>query len=260
MLPSPLLAAFVVFDDFNSYTAGSLNSQGGWVSPAGWTVTTSPLGGVGNVISGASSTGSTSAYRPLALGINDASTAATIFFRLYRTGAVNISAGLSDEAAPALFGGYETQVNAQHNTAQTDTFKVRDGGAFDDLGAGTFALDTWYNVWMVINNFANTYEVWLDQGVYGTPGSALTHVADPNGGAGDFTFGFRNGAAANPLTTVIFAIGGATPVLNGSLVVDDVYVDTDAQNLNNPTIPEPASGLLVGSTIAVGCACRRRRS
>jgi hypothetical protein len=173
-------------------------------------------------------------------------------------GGVNISAGLSDEVNPALFGGYEAQLNAQHNTVDTSSFKVRDAGVFDDLGAGSFASDSWYNVWMIVNNSANTYELWIDQGIYGTPGFALTHVLDPNGGAGDFTFGFRNGAAANPLITAIFAMGGSTPALTGSLIVDDVYVDTAGQNLINPTIPEPSTALLMGSAALVGLGRRRR--
>ena len=71
-----------------------------------------------------------------------------------------------------------------------------DGAAFDDLGPNTFQNETWYNVWMVVNNSANSFQVWIDTGSE-APAFASNHVLDPVGGApGDFDFGFRNGAAA----------------------------------------------------------------
>jgi hypothetical protein len=124
------------------------------------------------------------------------------------------------------------------------------------LGAGTFAIDTWYNIWMIINNSTNTYELWIDQGIYGTPGSALTHIADPNGA--DFAFGFRNGGT-NPLITLLFAMGATTPALTGSLVVDDIYIDDSGANLNNPTVPEPGAAILLCFASAAGLISRRRR-
>lgn len=258
LVPSPLFAAFNLVDDFNSLVAGALNGQNGWNANTQWTVAAAPAGGSGNAASGQQAAGNGGAYRALS-SIDNASTAATLFFRLYRTGAVNISAGLSDDAAPALFGGYEVQLNAQHNPltppGPTDSFKARDVGAFDDLGAGTFAVNTWYNVWLVVNNSTDTFEIYTSQGDFGTTGTPQTHLADPNGG--DFAFGFRNGAATTALTTAIFAMGGTTPALTASLFVDDVYVDTGGQNLLNP-VPEPSSAAMLGAAATLGLVSRRR--
>ena len=175
-----------------------------------------------------------------------------------------MSAGLSDDASPALFNGYEVQLNAQHNPltppGPTDSFKIRDAGSFDDIGAGTFVVNTWYNVWVVVNTSTDTFQVWTSQGDYGTVGTPQIHIADPNGGGGDFDFVFRNSGttlSANPLTTLAFALGSTTPALTAQLLVDDVYVDTGGQNLLNP-VPEPSSAAVLGAVATLGLAARRR--
>jgi hypothetical protein len=255
LAPATMFGAWAPFDDFEAYSTGALNGNGGWVADANWTITAAPLGGTGRAASGLTSAANARAYKPLPLAIADASTAATIFFRFYRSGGINLSIGLSDDAVPVAFTGFESQINAQH-TASPDTMKVRDGGAFDDLGPNTFQNETWYNVWMVVNNAANSFQVWIDTGAQ-APAFASNHVLDPVGGApGDFDFGFRNGAAANPLTTFVAIMGGDT--VTGRFYMDDIYVDTSAQNLSSPTIPEPASAIFViGGTAML--ICRRLR-
>jgi hypothetical protein len=246
--------AFVLVDNFNNLTPGPLNGQNGWVSGSLWSVVASPTGGDGNAAAGLFSTSTTTgAYKLLSPVIDNANTAATLFFRLRREGAVNTSSGLSDDPTGSLFGSFEAQLNSQ----STDVFNVRDGGAFDPLGAGSFANSAWYNVWMVVNNSTDTYQLWLDTGNFGNPSTALTHVPDPNGGAGDFTFGFRNGGpAANPLNAVLFAIGSDANS-NGTLYVDDIYVDVAGQNLTNP-VPEPTVAALIPAVALVGVVRRRR--
>jgi hypothetical protein len=271
LLPAPSFAAFVLIDNFDSgYALGALNGQNGWTNaaPGGWTVAAAPAGGVGNVATATTTTANLFASKQLSLAIPNTSTSTTLFFRLRRNGGVNMSVGLTDIAVPAAVGDYETQINAQHNAAPNDSFKVRDGtttSQFDDLGAGTFAIDTWYNVWMIVNNSADTYELYIDQGNFGSPVLALTHIQDPAStpGGGDFTFLFRNSTAAlqgNPLTSVFLAMGNAT--VTGSLFVDDLYIDSSGQNLSNPTaVPEPSSAVAVvgGAACLLGLTSRRRR-
>ena len=259
LLPSPAFAAFSLVENFDTFGVGSLNNQDGgdlqnpWTANAQWSVVSAPAGGSGNAISGQAQASDGAAFRALNTAIDNANTASTLFFRLYRTGGVNMSAGLSDDAVPALFAGYEIQLNAQNNGTPNDSFKARDAGAFDDLGAGTFAVSTWYNVWMVVNNSTNFYELYMNQGDFGTAGTTQIHIPDPNQ-PGDFQFGFRNGGV-NPLTTLIFAMGNAP--LTGTMVVDDIYIDNSGQNLVNP-VPEPSSALLVGAAATLGLASRRR--
>lgn len=253
-VPSPMWAAFSLIDNFDTYVMGALGGQSGWTANSQWTITAAPAGGSGNVASGAAAAGSGAAFKALSSPIDNSSIASTLFFRMYRTEGVNMSLGLSDDAAPALFGGYEVQINAQHNAAPNDSLKVRDGGVFDDFGGGTFIVNTWYNVWMVINNSTNTFELWTNQGDFGSAGTPLTHLVDPTDA--DFSFGFRNGGT-NALSTLLFGMGGTTPALTGSLIVDDVYLDTTGENLVNP-VPEPGSVAIFGAAATLGLVVRLR--
>jgi hypothetical protein len=255
LLPSPVFGAFTLVENFDSLAPGALNGQNGWTAGTLWSVAAAPTGGSGNAAAGLFSTTTTAgAYKFLGAPIPNASASATLFFRIRRDGAVNTSSGLSDDPAGALFGAFEAQLNSQSQ----DNFNARDAGVFDSLGAGSFANMTWYNVWMVVNNSADTYQLWIDPGSFGSPGSALSHVADPNGVAGDFDFSFRNGAAANPLNGVLFAIGSDANS-NGTFYVDDIYVDTAGQNLVNP-VPEPSALVLLGGGAAALGLRRRCRS
>ncbi len=254
----PASGAFVLVENFDNLNTAALNGQNGWTAGATWTVAANPTGGPGKAARGAAIAVPVPATPPPAQGASKAlstpianNTTGTSFFRVYRSGNVNISAGLTDNAGGALFGSYETQLNSQ----QSDSFKVNDGGTFDDLGAGTFANMSWYNIWMVANNTNDTYRLYTSTG-----SGAATAVLDPAPGtAGDFDFNFRNNTGTlqtTPLNSVLLAIGvntGAT----GTFFVDDIYVDNTGLNLTNP-VPEPSvAGLAI---LASAVFLRRKRN
>ncbi len=116
------------------------------------------------------------------------------------------------------------------NTAGADLrFEARNGGAFASLNT-PITLGQWYNVWMVVNNSTDTWDAYINTGT-------------ANATAGDLklsNIAFRNGVAANPLTTFL-DYGGAGGVLGGS--IDDIYINTGV-NLTNFT---PAQ-LVLGDT------------
>jgi hypothetical protein len=86
----------------------------------------------------------------------------------------------------------------------------------------------------------------------GTPALATpTQVFADDGTGGNFTF--RNGTAANALTTVNIGSNSPTSVVR----MDDIYVDTAAFNLTNPVVPEPSALGLVALGVA-GLVARRR--
>lgn len=254
--PTPLFSAFILVENFDSLATGPLGGQNGWTAGSLWSVAAAPTGGSGQSGAGLFSTSSTqAAYKFLDPVITNSNTAATLFFRLRREGLVNTSSGLSDDPAGTLFGNFEAQINSQSGT----NFNVRDAGVFDNLGANSFLNTTWYNVWMVVNNTTDTYRLWMDVGNFGSPSTAQTAIADPNGGAGDFEFTFRNsggGLESNPLNGVLFAIGSDANS-NGTFYIDDIYVDTAGQNLTNP-VPEPSAVALLGGASLLGLLRRRR--
>ncbi len=247
-------AAFSLVSDFNSLTGGgaALNGQGGWTTGgSNFTVASDPAGGA-NQVAQVTNAAAQPAY--IGLGANSIAnnTIGTIFYRTRRNGLVNISAGLSDVASPASpsnFADFEAQLNNQ----TTADFLGRNGGAFTTtIGpagspSGNFLDNTWINVWMVVNNTTDTYQIYLDTG----SGQFLAQTA-----ANLSTFTFRNsgaGAQPNALTTALFA--GNTGA--GTWFFDDIYVDNTGSNLANP-IPEPAVPAMFG-LVGLAMLARRRR-
>ena len=128
--------------------------------------------------------------------------------------------GATDVAAPKEFADYEVQVNMQ--VVDTLNLRVRDRNAFVEVTP--FAADTWYKTWVVINNSADTYEVFVQ-------GGALETVTQMTAG-GKTVFAFRNGQAANDLVNVFFR---TNPPHTADFLIDDIYLDTAARNLSDPT-------------------------
>jgi hypothetical protein len=166
-------------------------------------------------------------------------------------GQVNVSWGASDLAAPTAFGDFEAQLNIQDGS--TTLLRVRDGGVAEPLE--TFATNTWYSTWLVINNLDNNYEVWMQGGALAVP-TKLDDNDGPN--IGNTLFGFRNGAATNDLVSAFLRTGGNH---NSNFYVDDIYLDVTGQNLSNPAaIPEPSAVALIGCVVLVAGYFGKRRN
>jgi hypothetical protein len=272
----PARAAFSLFDNFNSYNTGSLSGQGGWVTSttAGAVTNVVDVGGIdreaqvyGNSIPN---------YKALGgLSIPNASTAATVYFNFRMAAATtgnNFNFIITDVTTPAdTAGSSEVQLNfdaAQAPTGGTTTFRVRNGGAFPfATTGGTVATrvmpvaGSQYNGWFVINNSADTYQLYLQNDAdpaLATPTLITGITTDATGAvtSSTSTFGFRNGTAANDLITANFGNGASSA---GNLVnFDDIYVDLAGSNTINPT-PEPGSLALIGLG-GLGLLNRRRRA
>lgn len=256
--PRTAEAAFVLFEDFQALTPGNLNGQGGWTANATnvnvATVSGTLVAQVGQPAAVASN------YRGLGGSSIANGTTGTVFFQWQRGAGngPNYNIGLTDLAAPGnVAGDFEIQLNMQ----ATGVLNARSAGAFVGLaftnGGPTFVplTDTMYNFWLVVDNTADTYQVWVQ-----SDGDANTlsqvQLVNPTGGSG--TFGFRNGVAANSIQTFLFGAGATT---NNALIAhDNIYVDTAGANLANP-IPEPAgiAAVALGLGLAGFAVARRRR-
>ncbi len=208
-------SGFTLVDDFEALNLGALGGQGGWsTSAANVTVGIDPANAENQVMR--QTTDSVRAWKTM--NIPNGSTA-TVFFRMRRDGIVNISAGTSDIAVPTTnFADFETQVNNQNDAL----LKVRAGAAFLDVDA--FADATWYSIWMVVDNAADTYKVYMK-------GGALAQQTLLDSATAQTVFGFRNGSAANALVNFYARTGSAT---TGIWSIDDVYLAT-GQNLGDPS-------------------------
>ncbi|MDA7934290.1 hypothetical protein N9C66_04095 [Akkermansiaceae bacterium] len=149
-------------------------------------------------------------------------TTGTLFFRFRSTannGLVDWVAGTSDVAVPTNWPDYEGYVRlAEAGSAGDIDIDARNGGGFTEVGPA--AEDTWINVWLVLDNTADTTDVYFNT----TPVDATS--------AGTLSLtgnGFRNGTTDDLVTLLAINNDSGT---TGYL--DDVYLDLSGENLTHP--------------------------
>jgi hypothetical protein len=139
------------------------------------------------------------------------------------TGTPDTTFGLSDipSGTTFSFGDFEAQVFLIGN-AGTIELGARNGGSYQSLTTG-LATNTWYDLWLVIDNGADTYDVHFgSSGNPNTPGPRLAKG-----------LGFRNGNAANPLGTFLTL---SNPQADLATHLDDIHYSADAAHIAEITI------------------------
>jgi hypothetical protein len=267
-------AGFNLFDNFDSYITGPLSGQGGWT-------TSTTTGAHTDVVAATLPDKEVQVFgnsipnsKPLgALSIPNASSVATVYFNFKMAAAPsgnNFNFIVTDVTTPADTAG-TSEVQFNYDAGQTapaggvTNFRIRDGGNFRYTSLDTTTANeiptvanALYNVWFVINNSADNYQVYIQSNdipaLSGTPHQVFG-LDGTTGVSTGGTFGFRNGAAANDLITVNMGNGAAGNAVN----FDDIYVDNTSAtpNLTNP-VPEPAAiGML--ALAGFGLLARRRK-
>lgn len=248
-IASPATAAFTLVEDFESYTVGTYNggstafvaNGGPWQSSNGGATGLVSIENDGdNYLAWGWNAGVRGANRT-APTIADGDVGA-YYFQISTTDATpDTSYGLSDLATGGLanFGDFEVQVALTYSAADGIRFGARNGGTFQQLVTGLSA-DTWYDVWVSVDNAADTYDVYF--GTSGDPSILGSKVADD--------FGFRNGAASNDLVTFMTLANNHE---DNNANLDNIYY-------SNTAIPEPSSVALAGlACVATGLLSRCRR-
>ncbi len=221
-LPCPVTQAeFVWVEDFDALIPGPIDDQAGWTAADDTSVVTAdPVNPDNQVL--AVTTESTLLRRPLLISNG---TVRMLFLRFQFGQQQAYSFGMSDSAYPDQFGDFESELGM---TNATNDLRINDGGAYEELG--TLIPNTWYNVWLFIDNINDTTQVYL----HARPRDAArpTDLLDADG---QTVFAFRD-VTAGDLRTFFIKTGGGSSGNVGPLYIDDIYLeDTDALNLSNPT-------------------------
>lgn len=225
-------------DDFESYATGNLGS----VASPPWTSVNNP--GSSNVLIGEEENGNgyLAYFAPSAASgttvirggrraidaIEDTSTASTFFLRFYtETDTFNNAFGLSSNAAATEFAHMNVMMRVN-----AGVFDVRDGSGFT---TGTAIMSgTWYNVWAVVDQSTDTFDVYLTSGLAGA--TELDKVAEDAA--------FRVGTT-DSVVSFLSLVQGYTGAPSANKVrLDDLY-QFDGVVLSNP-VPEPATLTLLG--------------
>ena len=218
-------------DDFEGYATGLVRSVASppWTDHGGSDLANIEDDGSGNHVltfGGTSDYGAVSRDMPAA-GQIDNSGVATFFFRVNsKTDDPDQSFGLGDQTNTTsgfVFSDYEAQVRVVDDSSATGTFQLdaRDGSGFTAPLATGLAPDTWYNLWMVVDQTTDTYDVYMNTGTGDAAAGDRLNAAPLN---------FRNGTS-DVLATILGAWGPA-PLEDGARFDSLAYLD--GVDLTNP--------------------------
>jgi len=207
-----------LIDDFEGYALGDVRA----VANPPWTAhQDTSLVDIENFSGNKTLTyGWSSDFRGASRGLPDATTidndeTATFFFRINsKTDDPDHNFGLGDRASTSTvdFGDFEAQLRMkQGSSAGTFSIDARNGGGFSPTLASGLALNTWYNLWMVVNQSNDTYDLYMNTGTADATAANKLNVSP---------LAFRNGTASE-LNTIL-ALGAPAPIDN-AVRVDDLF-------------------------------------
>jgi len=238
-------AAFQAVETFDSLNLADINGQNGWAaSPGSGEVVLDPAGSSNQALKVLTESGTLYKAASVAQGATR-----MLFLRLRFEEHGQFSFGLSFASNPKEYIDFQAELGMGAATTgdPNNDFRVANGlttGIYDVLG--TLTPGTWYNVWVLVNNDAQTYEVWLNS----TPGGNATAGDQLSNSAAETLFGFRT-APGRDLQNFFIKTGGGSSPVDGRFYIDDIYLeDTGATNLGNPAGDEGSNAdVLVASVL-----------
>lgn len=149
-------------------------------------------------------------------------TTATLFFRFRSSdnaGLADWVVGSSDVAVPSPWNDFEGYVRlSEDGSVNNIDIDVRNGDSFSEVGPAD--TGTWFNVWLVLDNTADTTDVYYNSDpIPATSASTISLTGN----------GFRNGTVDDLVT--ILAVNNEP---NSTAYLDDIYLDLSGENLTHP--------------------------
>lgn len=143
---------------------------------------------------------------------------ATVYQRFsYDDPEIDAVFGISDLPLVDAWGDYETGLRIHY---EQTVMEARSGGQYVPIGSDFLQLETWYEAWTVVDNAADTYDVYI-RGGSNYPQLTLLKSDIP----------FRNGTSS---TIGSFAISFNSDYCEGTFHFDDLHVDPTGTNLSRP--------------------------
>jgi hypothetical protein len=169
----------------------------------------------------------------------------TVFLRFAvdsSSSATNGTLAISPLEMPGVNVWGDANILLNPNTSEQISY--RDGTVYTPVVDPRENL-TWYQAWYLIDTASDTSSLYLQGGAYSEP----TLVAED--------FAFRKNVTGEDLMSVMFLLnsgvaGDSVPNFNGSIFVDDIYVDNSTLTIANPLAgmenPTPTTGFLKTSS------------
>ena len=226
-------ANFQIIENFDNLTLGNIDGQNGWrATPGSGFVVIDPTDFNNQVIKVITESGNL--YKPAKI---KQGTMRMVFLRFRFEKHCEFSFGFSSEPMPYMHEHFGPELGMASATASdpANEFRVANGflsiGIYD--GLKTIVPGTWYNIWILVNNASNTYQVWMTSG-YGSSAQAIDRLVNS---AKESLFRFRTLTDKDLIMFFIKTACGASPV-DGQFYLDDIFLeDTGDINLNNPLPP-----------------------
>ena len=224
-------AAFKAVETFDTLNLADINGQHGWDSdPGSAEVVRDPSGGGNQVLEVLTESGELFKAAKVAAG-----TTRMLFLRLRFEEHGRYSFGLSFASNPTEYIDFQPELGMAAATTSDPGNDLRVAN-----GLGTEIYDElkklvpgiWYNVWVLVNNDSETYEVWLNS----NPGGSANKAGDQlSNDAAETLFGFRK-TPGRDLQNFFIKTGGGDSPADGRFYIDDIYLEnTSSVNLSNPT-------------------------
>jgi hypothetical protein len=230
-------AAFQIFEDFENLSRTNIHGQNGWfASPGSNQVVLDPADGTDQALQVWTESGR------LFKGINVAAgTKRMLFLQLLFKEHGRYSFGLSPLTSPSEYSDFEPELGMAAATASDPENDLRVANplssipsdeVYDVLTTAETLLvpDTWFNVWVLVDNSSGVYEVWLNS----IPGGDAQASQQLENEVAETIFGFRLANGEDLINFYIKTGGGDSPP-NGRFYLDNIYLeDTEEVNLSNP--------------------------
>ena len=231
-------ANFELQEDFNTLALGALDGQNEWAAFEGAQVVADPADAGNQVVAASTAGGLAAGNFVLPITRMPDGGISTMYMR-FRSDepldSLDWSIGPTDNEVDlsSSWGDMRAILN-NNNAAGTPAgaqLSARDGGGYDRLI--DMESETWYKTWLILDNDADTYQIYIQGGVY----SEVTQLVGADDGQESFEY--RNGTTDQDLIRFMARLNGDRA---GTVYVDDIYVDPNGMNLGDPASSGTSSG------------------